>query len=794
MIVLSARNISKEYGADTVLEGISFGVNAGDRVGIVGPNGAGKTTLMNILSGDEEQTSGDLYVSKDLVTGYLKQRDDFFSERTVLEEMEDIFSDLAEMEDEMLELSRMIPELSGDDQQTALERYAGLAQRFEDRGGYRYRSDIRGILSSMAFGEEYYDKKISMLSGGERTRLALVSLLLKKPDLLLLDEPTNHLDIGTLKWLGQYLASYKGTMIVVSHDRYFLNETVSRIFDIHGGRLDVYEGGYDFYAERKREIREEELRRWQRQQKEIARQEDMIRRYKQRGTEKLAKRAASREKQLEAMDRLERPEGEAGRVKIRFREKYRSGTDVLEVKGLAKSFGYGSSKKELFSGVDLELRRGEKICLVGPNGTGKTTLLRLIKGELKADEGEIKYGHNVDMAYYDQGQRLLNEDNTVIEEMKNEYRLYSDTQMRTLLGRFLFRGDDVFLPVRALSGGEKARLSLLKLMLSGANLLLLDEPTNHLDIDSKEIFEEAIIDFPGTAIIISHDRYLLSKVPTRILELDRDGLNEYLGKYDYYERKKREIGSGAGYIGSLGRGGEPAGGGKKDRDSGGGLYGSRGEAPLGAGSGTGSGGNAGADTGIGSGSGSGSGPYTGSGTATRSGTGTGTGSNTRPGAGSGTCPGTGSGGNAGADTGIGQSAGSGSRTDAYTSLGAGSESGANAGADFGTGPGPDAGADTGTGPGTGPDPGAATAEKKRPLSSAEERRLKKEKEAKERRERREKEELERKITELEIRIHEIEEEMCSGDVLSDHIRLEALKKELDENNDQLTNFYQKWLQ
>ena len=647
MIVLSAKDIKKEYGADTIFEGITFGINGGDRVGIVGANGAGKTTLLNVLSGEESATSGDVFVSKDMKIGYLRQRDEFVSERTVLEEMEDLFSDLSEMEEEMLRLSHLASELSGEDQKEALERYEDLMHEFEMRGGYRYKSDIKGVLAGMAFGEDYYDKKISMLSGGERTRLALAALLLTKPNILLLDEPTNHLDIGTLKWLEQYLSSYRGTIIIVSHDRYFLNETATRIFEVRNGRLHIYEGNYDFYAERKREIREEELRAYNKQQKEISRQEELIRRYKGRGTEKLAKRAASREKMLERMERLERPEAEIGKVKIHFKEKFRSGTDVLFAKDLSKSFGYGSKKKELFRNVGFDIKRGEKICIVGANGIGKTTLIRMIKGELGADSGSIKYGHNVEIAYYDQGQRLLDERNTVFDEMKNEYRLYSDTQMRSLLGRFLFRGDDVFLPVSALSGGEKARLSLLKLMLSGANLLLLDEPTNHLDIDSKEVFEDALMDFPGTAIIISHDRYLLSKVPTRILELERDGLTEYLGKYDYYIDKKERIQSGTKYLDEMGKA-------AKDR---------------------------------------------------------------------------------------------------------------------------------------------AVSEEERPkLSAAEERRLKKEAEAKARREKREQEELENKIEALEIRIHELEEEMCREDVLSDYLRLDALSKELEDSKEKLSKYYQKWLQ
>lgn len=648
MIILSAKDVTKEYGTDVVLDGITFSVNEGERIGLVGVNGAGKTTLLDILAGEKDASSGDVFVSQNTTVGYLKQRDEFSSERTVLEEMEEIFRPLIEMEEKMPVLSNMAADLSGADQKEVLDKYENMREEFERLGGYRFRSDIKGILSSMAFDESYYDKKIDTLSGGERTRLALAALLLKKPDILFLDEPTNHLDIGTLKWLEQYLSSYKGTMLVVSHDRYFLNETVTRILDVEHGRVTSYEGNYEFYAARKKEIREEEMRRYKHLQQERRRQEDMVRSMKQRGTEKLAKRAASREKRLEKMEDLRRPEATYGKMKIHFREKFKSGNDVLFAENVSKSFGYGSNEKKLFENVGFDIKRGDRICIVGANGIGKTSLMKIITGELKPNSGYIKHGHNVEIGYYDQEQRLLNENNTVFDEMKEAYHLYTDTEMRTMLGRFLFRGDDVFLPIRSLSGGERARLSLLKLMLSGANLLLLDEPTNHLDIDSKEVFEDALMDFPGTSIIISHDRYLLSKVPTRIMELEAGGIKEYLGRYDYYVDKKERMGSGTQYLEELGAA-------AKSHEE------------------------------------------------------------------------------------------------------------------------------------TGEEP----AEK---LSPAEERRLKKEAEAEERRKAREMEQLEKDIENLEIRIHEIEEEMCTEEVLSDYLRLDALNEELSEAKEQLTNFYQKWLQ
>jgi ATP-binding cassette subfamily F protein 3 len=403
----------------------------------------------------------------------------------------------------------------------------------------------------MAFPDRLHDSPIRRLSGGEKTRLALAELLLKKPDIMLLDEPTNHLDIGTLNWLEQKMKSWRGTILLISHDRYFLDQTVNRIFEIEHQGLTAYSGDYSAFAEKKRAAREARERAWRNSRAEIRRQEDMIRRFKERGTEKLAKRAASREKRLSRLERVERPEGRDRQLRLHPAEKHKSGNDVIVAEGLGKGFETGGATRTLFRDVTLDVKRGERVCMVGANGIGKTTLLKIILGRLRPDSGCVRRGHGVKFGYYDQEQRLLSGGGTVLDEMTSAYRRYSEGEMRNILANFLFTGEMVFQKISSLSGGERAKLALLKTILSGANTLLLDEPTNHMDILSREAIEDALLSFTGTLLIVSHDRYFLGKVPTRIVELTSEGLTNYPGNYDYFMEKKGGSGSGRKYLRDL---------------------------------------------------------------------------------------------------------------------------------------------------------------------------------------------------------------------------------------------------
>ncbi len=533
MLIITGKDISKAYGTDIIFEDVCFGVEKGDRIGIVGANGTGKTTLLGIIAGDIEATSGNLYIRNDFNIGYLRQQNQFEGSGTVRSQAEKSFTHLFEMEKKLERLQMAIADHESSSFEKDLEEYTRLMEEYEQKGGYTYKSELGAMLMHMGFDEEAQNKEISKLSGGERTRLALSCMLLSKPDVLMLDEPTNHLDLRMLEWLESYLDSYKGTIMVVSHDRYFLDRITNKIFDMGGGTLEAYTGNYSTFLVKREEHLEAMRREYEKQQAEIARQEEMIRRFRQHGTEHLAKRAASREKRLAMMQIKEKPKLKQNKMKLSFEADFKSGGEVLEAENLSMSFG----SRKLFDHAGMLIRKGERVCIIGDNGIGKTTLLKILMGLERPDSGYLRVGYNVNFGYYDQGQLLLDENETVLGEMKNAYHLYTDTEMRSLLGRFLFTGDDVFKQVKDLSGGEKAKLSLLKLMLSGANTLVLDEPTNHLDIESKEIVEEALMEFEGTLLIVSHDRYLLNTVPDRILELTEHGLVEYKGKFDYYLEK-----------------------------------------------------------------------------------------------------------------------------------------------------------------------------------------------------------------------------------------------------------------
>lgn len=540
MSVLSCNNLSKTFIIDTILDSISFTVEEGDKIGVIGLNGSGKTTLFNILSGNIYPDSGDYFIRKEVKIGYLEQHTKIDSDETVYMECLKVFDYLIKMEKDLRRLEEEISEISVHGESKELEqlmnRYSHLSEKFISLNGYGYESEIRGILKGLGFNEDDVSKEVNLLSGGQKSRLFLAKLLLEKPDLLLLDEPTNHLDIDAINWLEKYLREYKGATLVISHDRYFLDNVVNRIFLLENKKLHIYNSNYTkFMAQRKKDL-ELQKKQYEDQQKEIKRQEEIIERFMNYGDARYIKQAQSRQKLLNKIKLVDKLESDK-RTKIRFEPKIKSGMDVLEVKDIEKSFGDFQLLKE----INFNIYRGEKVGLIGANGIGKTTLFKIILNQLDADNGEVNLGHNVFPGYFDQEMDKLNLDKTVIDEIWDENPKLDYYSIRTLLSQFLFFGDDILKEINDLSGGEKSRLSLLKLMLSEANLLLMDEPTNHLDIDSKEILEDAIIDYEGTLFVISHDRYFLNAVTNRILELTEDGIKEYLGNYDYYIEKKNEL-------------------------------------------------------------------------------------------------------------------------------------------------------------------------------------------------------------------------------------------------------------
>ena len=541
MIVLSCNNLNKSFGIDSILENVNFTVNEYDKIGIIGVNGTGKTTLFKIISGIYGYDSGDIYTSKDCEIGYLEQNTNFHSENTILEEVLEVFKDVIEMEKYLRDLEHKISEESSNTNSTTLEKlmneYSNKLEAFSDMNGYGYKSEAKGVLKGLGFSDEDMDKPISILSGGEKTRVLLGKLLLKKPTLLLLDEPTNHLDSEAIEWLEVFLKQYKGTVILISPDRYFVDQVVNRIFEIHNKKLKTYNGNYSDFIKASAIEKELELKKFEDQQKDIKKQEESIERLKAFGREKHLKRARSKEKALAKVDVLDKPEAYRKKAKIEFNPSVTSGNDVLQLRDI--SMGYG--ERILFKDLNLDIYRGEKVALIGANGIGKSTLFKIIMNEITPLSGDIKFGTNVNVSYFHQEQKTLNLDNTIIDEIWEDNKQLTQTSLRTMLGAFLFEGEEVFKKISTLSGGERARVAILKLILSNANLLLLDEPTNHLDIDSKEVLEEALSSYTGTIFTISHDRYFLNTVVDKVLVLDENGITEYLGNYDYYIEKKKQV-------------------------------------------------------------------------------------------------------------------------------------------------------------------------------------------------------------------------------------------------------------
>lgn len=537
MIILSGKDIKKSYGIDVILEKVSFVVQENDKVGIVGVNGAGKSTLFKILTGNLEKDEGEIYLSKNISLSYMSQDFIFDSDDTIWEEMLSVFENLIKAEKDMRDLELKISSLGNSQDKEAMESmlktYARMQEEYKNNNGFGYQSQIKGVLKGLGFSPEEYDKKVSTLSGGQKTRIALGKILLQKFDILLLDEPTNYLDIQSVEWLEEYLKSLKCAALIVSHDRYFLDMITNRTFEVENKTLKEYDGNYSVYVEKKQQQREIQAKSYAEQQKEIARQEAVIARFRQYNREKSIRQAESREKALERMEKIEQPAALPRSVNFKFEPGIKSGNDVLKIEGLSKSYD-----KLLFRNVNLEIKRGDRVALLGPNGIGKTTLLKIVTGMTRADAGSVRLGTNVHIGYYDQEQENLDYNKTIIDEIWDEYPRMNQTELRIKLAAFLFRGEDVFKEISKLSGGERSRIALLKLMLSESNFLLMDEPTNHLDILSKEVLENTLVNYTGTVLLISHDRYFLNKVATKVVDLTQDGCVQYPGNYSYYLYKK----------------------------------------------------------------------------------------------------------------------------------------------------------------------------------------------------------------------------------------------------------------
>ena len=541
MTVLTLTDVSKAFGVNVILEDIDLTLQKGQRMGLVGVNGSGKSTLLKVICGEEAPDAGSISIMKGWKVGYLTQQADILTDSTCYQEMERAMEPVMRMEERLRELEQRMASVHDDAEEfeRVSRQYDATLQRFEHAGGYEWRSRIRGVLSGLGFTQAQQEQPASLLSGGERTRLCLARMLLVAPDLLLLDEPTNHLDLDATAWLEEALKKYDGTVIVISHDRYFLDEVCDCMAELSGHHLKQYAGNYTEFARKRAADRERQEKEYELQQAEIARQKAIIARYRMYNREKSLRAAASREKALERMELVDRPTQEQT-VHFRFTARRRTGDDVLITEELSKSF----DGRRLFEHVNMHIRAGERVALIGPNGVGKSTLLKVVMKQLAPDSGYVRYGANLDLGYYDQHQENLHLDKQVIDEIWDDYPYMEPDQVRGALALFLLTGDEVFQPVRTLSGGERGRLALTKLMLRRDNLLIFDEPTNHLDMDSREVLEQALKDFTGTLLFVSHDRYFINRLATRVLELGTEGIKEYQGNYDDYIEKKRKLALG----------------------------------------------------------------------------------------------------------------------------------------------------------------------------------------------------------------------------------------------------------
>ena len=536
-MILAVQNISKAYGINQILSDVSFHIEDKEKIAIVGINGSGKTTLLKIIMGEEAADDGQVVIAKDTTIGYLSQHQDISFDNTIYAEMLETKKYLIDMEEKIRSLEQDMKHAKGDELERIMNTYNNLSNQYDRENGYAYKSEVTGVLKGLGFTEADYDRHINSLSGGQRMRVALGRLLLTKPDIIILDEPTNHLDMVSIAWLEGFLSSYQGSVIIVSHDRYFIDKIATKIVEIDNTKAIIYHGNYTYYSAKRAEIRASQMKAYLNQQQEIKHQEAVIEKLKQFNREKSIKRAESREKMLDKIERLDKPTEVNADMRLSLSPSVESGNDVLTIKELSKSFG----ENNLFSDMNLEIKRGEHVCLIGANGTGKTTILKIINRLVPKDEGQIILGSRVKVGYYDQEHQILSLHKTIFEEISDSYPDLNNTKIRNVLAAFLFTGDDVFKKIGDLSGGERGRVSLAKLMLSPANFLILDEPTNHLDIHSKEILEEAIRSYTGTVLCVSHDRYFINRISTRIVELKDKKLYSFIGNYDYYESHKELI-------------------------------------------------------------------------------------------------------------------------------------------------------------------------------------------------------------------------------------------------------------